>query len=78
MDKVWSPSTNQDICILTNPLKIADANLIARAPELYSIVRDLRYTLITVYREDEDQNLKNMIDNVCERAQKLLGEIDQE
>lgn len=38
--RVWSIPRDFDICILTKPVKRADAKLISKAPEMYDILID--------------------------------------
>ena len=69
---VWSVPRNFDVCILTEPIKKADANLIAKAPEMYDLIEELRCVLITVY-DAEDGIIDKSLIAIKELQEKING-----
>lgn len=54
----------------------ADIKLISKAPEMYTLIRNLRHVLATVY--DSSSSFAKMVEDYNNEARNLLNEIDAE
>ena len=59
-----------------DPNAKADAQLVEKAPEMYQLIIDLKYTLESMYNPDSD--FAETADKYLDKAHNLLTEIDRE